>query len=115
MLLLSIIRRIAAYKHRRVFNIRYTKTGGMHFLRIGCMCFCFCLTSKPFIGKRYDYDFNAHLDDWRWYEEANYWEEQTSHGWYDAHCIDHCLHSIQTYDTELEQLYQSNVYYHHND
>jgi hypothetical protein len=32
----------------RFFNVRYTKTGGLHFLRIGSLVFSFCVTRKAF-------------------------------------------------------------------
>lgn len=46
-----------------IFNIRYTRNGGMHFLRIGKLCFSFCVTSKPFKPRAFHVgNHAAHVD-----------------------------------------------------
>lgn len=65
-----------------IFNIRYTRNGGMRFLRIGKLCFSFCVTSKPFkparklvfVGNQ-DAHFQAYLENWNaefdaWFERS---------------------------------------------
>ncbi len=70
---------ILGYNIGRIINFKYTKVGGMTFIRLGRLSISFCITNKPIYGKLYNHSFNEHVFYYelqREAEEHEYWEEQ---------------------------------------